>query len=246
MKKMLKNATLGVEATERSRRAPSWGRRALLLLKKDLLLELRSGEVVVMSGFFALLVIVLASLAFYGGPASGRKVAAGALWLSIAFASVLGLGKTWQRERDESALDGLLVTPLSRSALFTGKFLGVLLFLGSVELVIVPVALLLFALEPLAVGPGLAVVSAFATPGIAAAGTLFGAMTVRTRARDLMLAVVLFPLLSPVLVTSVVATRELFNGVPLSELGDYLKLIGAFDVAFLAGGLGLFGTLIER
>jgi len=215
-------------------------------LQKDLLIEFRTGEVVITSGFFALLVVVLASLAFYGGPTTGRIVAAGAIWLSIAFAAVLGLGKTWQRERDEGALEGLLVSPLSRSAIFAGKALGVLSFLAAVELVVVPVAMLLFSLDPVREGPGLFAIALVATPGVAASGTLFGAMTVRTQARDLLLAIVLFPLLSPTLLAAVAATRELLNGVPVSELGDYFKLMGVFDLVFIAGGLGLFGTLIER
>jgi heme exporter protein B len=84
-----------------------------------------------------------------------------------------------------------------------------------------------------------------ATPGIAASGTLFGAMTVRTRARDLLLAIVLFPLLSPVLLTAVASTRQLLEGAAISELTDYLLLMLIFDVTFIAGGLGLFGTLTE-
>jgi heme exporter protein B len=85
-----------------------------------------------------------------------------------------------------------------------------------------------------------------ATPGIAASGTLFGSMTVRTHARDLLLAVVLFPLLSPTLLSAVAATRELLNGAPVSELLDYFKLMGLFDFVFVVGGLSMFGTLVER
>ena len=115
----------------------------------------------------------------------------------------------------------------------------------AVQVVVLPVTLLLFSIDAALLGP-LLVVAAFATPGVAASGTLFGAMTVRTGARDLLLAVVLFPLLAPTLLAAVAATRDLFNGVPLSELGDYLKLMGVFDLVFTAGGLGMFGTLVER
>jgi heme exporter protein B len=224
---------------------PGWLRQALLIYRKDLAIEAATGEVTVTSGFFSLLVVVLASLSFFGGPGSARGVAAGTIWLSLAFAAVLSLGKTWQRERDEAALDGLLVAPLSRSAIFAGKALGVWTFLLAVLIVVLPVALVLFSIDA-ALLPPLLVIAAFATPGVAATGTLFGAMTVRTGARDLLLAVVLFPLLAPTLLAAVAATRELFNGVPLSELGDYLKLMGVFDVVFTAGGLGMFGTLVER
>ncbi len=228
------------------RRRLSWLAQARAVLQKDLSIELSTGEVVITSGFFALLVVIMASLSFFGGPQSGRLVAAGVIWLSLAFSAVLALGKTWQRERDESALDGLLVAPLSRSAIFAGKAVGVLAFLLIVSAVVIPVSALLFSLDLTVVGPGLLCIALFATPGIAASGTLFGSMTVRTHARDLLLAVVLFPLLSPTLLSAVASTRELLNGAPVSELGDYFKLMGVFDVVFVSGGLMLFGTLVER
>lgn len=224
---------------------PSWLGQALVVYRKDLAIEAATGEVTVTSAFFSLLVVVLASLSFFGGPTSARAVASGTIWLSLAFAAVLSLGKTWQRERDEAALDGLLVAPLSRSAIFAGKALGVWTFLLAVLAVVLPVALILFSIDA-AMLPPLLVIAAFATPGVASTGTLFGAMTVRTGARDLLLAVVLFPLLAPTLLAAVAASRELFNGVPLSELGDYLKLMAVFNVVFTAGGLSMFGTLVER
>src|ERR1700742_4568465 len=186
------------EATVRAalpRRSLSWVAQAYAILQKDLAIELSTGEVVITSGFFSLLVVIMASLSFFGGPASGQIVAAGVIWLSLAFSAVLALGKTWQRERDGAALDGLRVAPLSRSAIFAGKALGVLFFLSVVECVVMPVAALLFSLELGQVGLGFVVIGLFATPGIAASGTLFGSMTVRTHARELLLAGVLFSLL---------------------------------------------------
>lgn len=228
------------------RARPGWLGQTLLVFKKDADIELSTGEVVVTSGFFAILVVVLASFSFYGGPSSQRLVGSGVIWLSLTFAAVLGLGKTWQREREEAALDGLLVTPISRSAIFAGKLLGVLGFMLMMAALVVPLAALLFSLDLGAYGPGLLVIVLLALPGIAASGTLFGAMTVRTRARDLLLAVVLFPLLTPTLLAAVGATRELLGGVGMDELGDYYVLMGLFDVIFLSAGLALFGSLIER
>ncbi len=227
------------------RGTPSWLTQAAILVRKDVAIEVRTGEVLVTSGFFAVLVVVLGSLAFYIGPETKSQVAAGVIWLAVAFASVLALGRLWQRERDDGALDGILTTPVSRSALFAGKAVGLLAFLLLIELVVVPLSMLFFSLDVALVGPGLLTIALVATPGVAATGTLFGAMTARTRARDLVLAVVLFPLLSPTLLTAVVATRELLGGTPLGELGDYLRILGVFDVAFVAAGLGLFGTLME-
>jgi heme exporter protein B len=229
-----------------SRRLPGFGAQVLLVLRKDLAIEARTGEVVVTSGFFAVLSVVLVSLTLFGGPATGRLVAAGAIWLSVAFAAVLALGRAWQREREENALDGLLVAPIDKAAVFVGKALGILAFLFAIEVVVIPLTALFFSIDLGRHGLGIAAIALIATPGVAATGTLFGSMTVRTQARDLLLAVVLFPLLAPTLLTAVVATRELFGGLAVFELGDYFLLMGVFDLVFIAGGVALFGTLIER
>lgn len=229
-----------------ARRPIEWFRQALVVASKDLRIEARTGEVTTTSGFFAVLVVVLASLSFHGGQVSERLVAAGTIWLTVAFAAVLALSRNWQREREESAFVGLLATPIARSALFFGKFLGLMVFLAVVEVVVVPLVGLLFALDLSATFVPLLWVIAFATPGIAAAGTLFGVMTVRTRARDLVLAIVLFPLLAPTLLAAVVATRELLGGLPVSELLDYVRLMALFDAVYLIGGLALFGILVDE
>lgn len=237
---------LPTELPINARPLPGWIRQAWLVVSKDLLIESRTGEVTTTSAFFALLVVVLSSLSFHGGPTSQRLVAAGTLWLTIAFSAVLALSRTWQREREDSAFLGLLTLPLSRSALFFGKFIGLWIFLAVVECLVIPLVALFFALDLFEVGPGLLVIAAVATPGVAATGTLFGSMTVRTRARDLVLAIVLFPLLAPTLLAAVVATRELFGGLPMSELRDYLALMGVFDFIFFVGGLSLFGQLVDE
>jgi heme exporter protein B len=179
-------------------------------------------------------------------------VAPGALWLSILFASVLALGRSWQREREESALLGLLVSPIPRAAIWCGKAAGVLVFLLAVEVVVVPLVALLFHVDlPPILGP-LVLVMVLGTVGVAATGTLFGAMTVRTRARELLLATVLFPLLSPALVSSVAATREILyaatSGQPvdLAEVRDWLVLLGIFDLVAMVGGMAMFGALVEE
>jgi heme exporter protein B len=227
------------------RRKPSWLVQAMLVARKDLAIELATGEIVTTSGFFAVLVAVIASLAFYAGQDAAERVAPGVIWVAVAFASILALGRTWQRERDDGALSGLLASPVARSAIFAGKAVGVAVFITIVELVVVPVTALLFSVDLVKMGPGILLFCVAATPGIASAGTLFGAMTVRTRARDLVLASVLFPLLAPSLLSAVAGTRALFGGAPLSELWDYVELIGIFGGVFTAGGLGLFDTLIE-
>jgi len=158
---------------------------------------------------------------------------------------VLSLSRSWQREREGGALDALMVSPLAPSAIFLGKATGLFLFLSAVEAVVVPTAAVFFSVDLFEHGLGILAIAACATPGIAASGTLFGVMTVRTRARDLVLAIVLFPLLTPTLLSAVVATRDLLDGVPLGELGGYFKLLLVFDITFIAGGLSLFGILAD-
>ena len=234
-----------VQARSSPRRRPSWVGQALLVARKDLAIEVATGEITATSGFFGVLVAVIASLAFFAGGDAAERVAPGVIWVAVAFASVLALSRTWQRERDDGALLGLLCTPLSRSALFAGKALGVFVFISGVQAIVIPVTALFFAVDLEAHGPGLLVLVLAANPGIAAFGTLFGAMTVRTRARELVLASVLLPLLSPTLLAAVAGTRALFAGAPTSELGDYVALMGVFDVIGVAGGIGLFGSIIE-
>jgi heme exporter protein B len=225
-------------------RKVSWPEQVRIIFMKDLMIELRTGEVVSTSAFFGVVIVIMSSVAYFSGRTQGQ-VAAGAIWLSTAFASVLSLSRTWQRERQDGAFDALLVSPLSHSAIFMGKALGMFAFLLAVEAVVIPVTAVLFNIDLAQHGLGLLAIAMAATPGIAAAGALFGVMTVRTRARDLVLAIVLFPLLSPTLLAVVSATRELFDAAPFDTLGTYFKIMLIFDLAFVAGGITLFGPLAD-
>jgi heme exporter protein B len=219
--------------------------QAWLIAKKDLLIERRTGEIVVTGGFFGALLAVLASVAFYGGPSNARYLAPGAIWLATAFSAVLALGRTWQREREEGALEALLAGPVSRPAIFFGKAAGVALFLVVIEAIVVPIVALLLQVDLPAIIGGLTLLLALATIGVAASGTLFGAMTARTRARELILAAVLFPLLTPTLVLGVSATRDLVDGRTLVDILDSMKLLLIFDGVFVIGGAALFSSVID-
>lgn len=227
-------------------RAPSLLDTTLAILWKDLTIELRTREIVTTAGFFAALVTIMSSVAFYAGEDTAKRIGPGAIWLPVAFAAVLALGRSWQRERDESALTGLLVAPISRAGLFLGKAAGVSLFILAVECVVVPLVGLMFHVELPEVLPGLLPLLLLGTVGIAATGTLFGAMTVRTRARDLVLATVLFPLLSPTLLAGVAGTREVFQGYEHAELRSYFVLLGVFDAVAVFGGVAMFGVLLDE
>ena len=215
------------------------------IFRKDLSVELRTGEVVLSTGMFSFLVAVLASLSFYIDRNTANLVAPGVLWIAIAFAGVLALGRSWARERDNEAFRALLLSPIPRAAIYLGKGLSVLIFLAIVELLLVVVVAVLFSLE---LGPvlwPLALLLALGSIGFVAAGNLFAAMGVRTSARDLLLSVAMFPVIAPALLCGVVATRELLGGASFAEIEGWLRILAAFDLAFATAGVVLFEPLIS-
>lgn len=221
-------------------------RHALAIAGKDLRIELRVREVVPTMTLFATLVAVLSSVSLYSDEATGRKVAPGVLWIAIAFSGTLGLSRTWGREREEGALRAVLLTRVSPASIFVGKALGALVFVLLTELVVTPlVALLLNApvFEHIVPFAGLVLLG---TVGFVAAGTLFGALVAKTRARDLVLAVVLYPLVSPALLCGAVATRDLLAGTPAGQLADWYKMLVIFDLVFIGGGVALLDVLLAE
>ncbi len=217
---------------------------AWLVLRKDLQIELRTGEVVVTTALFATLVAVLTSLSFYVDDQSARLVAPGVLWIAVAFAGVLAMSRSWSRERENDAFRALLLAPIPRAAIYIGKTLGTLTFLAIVECALVLEVAVLFNLDLRGIAGALAGLLALGTVGFAATGNLFAAMGVRTGARDLVLAVALFPVIAPALLCGVVATRELIGGAPMHEIWAWVRILAAFDVAFVTAGMFLFEPLV--
>jgi heme exporter protein B len=233
------------------------------ICKKDARIELRTREVIATAGVFAIVVAVLASMAYLVKTEFNRVTAAGTIWIAIFFASVLSFGRIWQRERDESALTGLLVSPIPRASIFLGKALATFVTILIVEGPLVLLTMFLFGIDftppdnairnPHAVhDPASVHALAFlallvmGTAALSLIGTLFGVMTVRTRARDLVLAIVLFPLLSPMLVCGVAGTRNAFETQPFDDYSGFLGLMALFLIVGLAVGIALFGALIDE
>jgi heme exporter protein B len=219
-------------------------RTAWLIAGKDVRIEARTGEIVLSTSFFGVLVTVIASLSFYLDDQTARRIAPGVLWVSIAFAGVLAMGRSWAREREHDVMRGLLLTPSPRAGIYLGKAIGALVFLLVVEAILLPLVALFFHIELLPVLLPVATLLLLGTIGFVAAGTLFSAMTVRTRARELMLSIVLFPLVSPALLAGVVATREVLGGATFMETLGWIRVLGAFDLVFLAAGVLLFDSLM--
>ncbi|MCA9608396.1 MAG: heme exporter protein CcmB [Myxococcales bacterium] len=215
------------------------------ILLKELQLELRTKEILVTAGLFGLLVTVLTSLAFFLDDDTARRLAPGVLWVGASFAGVLAMGRAWAREREADAIRGLLLSPVPRPAIYLGKAIGTWFFVMLIDFVLLPVVAILFRVDLSAELLSVAVILVLGMTGYVAMGTLFAAMSVRTRARDLMLSVVLFPLSSPGLVAGVVATREVLGGAPLEETFEWLRILMAFDLVAIVSGLVLFEPLMS-
>jgi len=217
----------------------------MTVLAKDLRIELRSGEIFLTTTLFALLVVLLSAFAFNLNSLSASDVSSGVLWIAIAFSGLLSLSRTYAREREFGVWNAMLLAPIESSALFLGKALGVLVLLLLTEAVLLPIIQLFFHAPLLDNLLSLLPILLLGTLGYALVGTLFAAMTVRTRLKELLLGVILYPLIAPILISGVKATGVILSGEGLAAAADYLRLLVVIDVLYGLGGRWLFGTLME-
>ena len=212
------------------------------ILWKDIRCELRSKQMLAGMGLFALLVLVIFNFAFDLRVDNKAAVAPGALWVAFVFASFLGLGRTIAAERERGSFDRLLLCPVDRKAIYLAKLLGNVLFIGVVEIVALPVFAILFNV-PFSAAALIPIVL-LGTIGIASVGTLFSAMAAATRARELLLPILVFPLIVPIVIAAVRATGSLM--VVTANEPPWLGLIAAFDAIFLSLSTVLFEYVIEE
>ena len=218
-------------------------RPVIALLWKDILLELRSRDIVVSVLVFALLVVITFNFAIDPTPQLVAVVAPGILWVSFTFGGVLGFSRSFASEKEHGNINGLLLAPVGREAIFFGKMLGSLLFMLVVEVLVYPVFAVLYNL-PLVI-PALLPVALLATLGVATVGTLFAAMAVNTRSREVMLPVLFFPVIMPVLVAAVESTGALLAS-DASALTRWLPFLAVYDLIFLVACPLAFGMVAEE
>ena len=222
-------------------------RVAWLVMRKDLRVELRSRELVYTTVFFATSCVLVFSFAFVreGRPLAG--VEAGIVWVALAYAGQLALGRAFERELGQDALRALLLAPVERSAIFVGKLLGIVLLMAIVEVVVVFLVTLFFSSALIEQAFWLAALLVAATVGFAAVGTLFAAMLARSQSRAVLLPVLLYPVTIPVLVAGVSGTIALLAAEPnLDQARFWLALIAFFDVVFLTLTLWTFEPLMAE
>jgi heme exporter protein B len=220
-------------------------RTAWLILKKDLTVEVRSLEIAYTTLFFAISCVLVFAFALVKEGKAPEDGAAGILWIAIAFAGTLALGRAFERERQSETLRALLMAPADRPAIYVGKLLGIIALLVAAEIVLVPLVAFLFQAPLLAHPFWLSAVLVSGTIGFAAVGTLFSAMLVRARSRDVLLPVLLYPITVPVIIAGVRATAELLQpDVELALVRFWVALLIALDVVFVTLALWTFEPLM--
>lgn len=202
-----------------------------VLLWKDVLLEVRTRDLVVSVLVFGLLVVVVFNFALNVTPQQVTRLAPGILWVAFAFAGTLAMNRAFVREREQGGLDGLLLSPVSRDAIFLGKAAASFLFMLLVEMALLPVFAVLLNFSALSFT--LIFTMVLATLGFALVGTLFSAIAVQTRSREIMLPVLFFPVVLPVIIGAVEASTLAIGGESIVGLKRWLPLIGVFDALFL-------------
>jgi heme exporter protein B len=219
-------------------------RKVLAIVHKDIAAELHTKEMISAMLVFSVLALLIFSFALDLRGETAEAAAPGVLWATVAFAGILGLSRSLAREQQSGCIDGLLLAPVDRSAIFLGKAAGNLVFMVIVEVVLLPLFSALFDVALLR--PGVFVVLILGTLGYATVGTLLAAIAVNTRAREVMLPVLLLPLAVPVLIGAVRATGSLVEGATLGEIGAWMRILVVYDLVIVAVSLLTFGYVVEE
>ena len=210
---------------------------------KDIVLEVRSRELVVSVIVFGLLLAVVFNFALRPSPGQAAALAPGILWVSFAFAATLAMNRAFVREQEAGALEGLLVSPVSRDAIFLAKATTSFIFMLLVEAALLPAYAVMLQFSALSWTLG--AVIALATLGFALIGTLFSALAAQTRSREILLPVLFFPIMTPVIIAAVAVSQGALGGEGIARLGRWLLLIGVFDALFLVICPWVFSFIVE-
>jgi heme exporter protein B len=211
---------------------------------KDLKTEWRTRENLSAMLVFALLVILIFNFSLELDLRARESLAGGVLWATFIFAGTIGLNRSLAVEKDRGCLDGLLLAPVDRSAIFVGKAIGNLFFMLLVEAIVLPVFSFLYSISVFQ--PGFLGVVLLGSIGYSAVGTLLSTMVVQTRTRDILLPILLFPLTLPVVIAAVRASQGFIQGLPLNEFTVWINILVAYDLIFLAVAIMIFDYILEE
>jgi heme exporter protein B len=217
-----------------------------IIVWKDIRAELRTKEIFSSMFIFSLLVLIIFNFSIDLLEVKPLDIAQGVLWIAFTFSGILGLNRSFLFEKENDCLQGLMLTPVDRSAIYLGKMLGNLIFMLVMEAITVPVFVILFNIEIYDKIFKLMIVIFFGTLGFVTVGTLFSAMSVNIKVREVMLPVLLFPIVVPVIIAAVKSTELILSGKPFEDVISWLKLIAVFDVIFLVVSFISFEYIIEE
>jgi heme exporter protein B len=242
---ILQSKETGLAAKRPTGRASAPFLRAMwAIVWKDLAAELRSRELVSAMLVFALLVILIFNFALELDAKTRTNVTSGVLWVTFAFAGTLGLNRSMAMEKDRGCMDGLLLAPVDRAAIYFGKAIGNLIFMLIVEVIVLPVYSLLYNVNLFQ--PGFLLVVLLGSIGYVAVGTLLSSMAVQTRTRDVLLPILLFPVVIPVFIASVKACAGFLQGIDMAEIMPWLNLLIVYDIIFTAVAYMVFDYVVEE
>jgi heme exporter protein B len=235
----------GIKTTEKDFAArPSFLRAVFAIVWKDIQAEYRSLELISAMLVFSLLVIIIFNFALNLDIKTRQTVTAGVLWTTFAFAGTLGLNRSMSVEKDRGCLDGLLLAPVDRSAIYFGKAISNLVFMLVVEIIVLPVYSVLYNTNLFQ--PGLLIVILLGSVGYVGVGTLLATMSVQTRTRDILLSILLFPVALPVLLPAIIASNGFLERVELAEILFPIGLLVAYDLIFIAVAFMVFDNVVEE
>ena len=219
-------------------------RSMLAVTRKDLSAELRSPELILAMLVFALLVIFIFNFALDLEPGLRTRVSSGVLWSTFAFAGTLGLNRSMSIEKENGSLDGLLLAPVDRAAIYFGKVISNLIFLFVLEVIVLPVYSLLYGINLF--NQGLLLVIFLGSLGYIVVGTLLSSMAVQARTRDILLPILQFPIVLPLLIASIKASSGYLTGADFSSIFPWINLLIIFDLIFMAIALMVFDYVVEE
>jgi heme exporter protein B len=216
------------------------------IVRKDLAIERRTGEL--LSSLFLLALLVVLVFAFTLDPdrLKGPEFAAGVLWSTLVFAGTLSLNRSFVIEREAGAWTALAIAPFDPGSIYLGKTIANFLFLSLAAAVFLPLVLVLLGTRGVAPGPLLLASLALGVAGIAAVGTLFAAMASRTRAREILQPLLSFPILAPLLIGAARTTAAGLGSEPLEDVSSWLLVLAGFDIVFLTSGWLAFNWVLEE
>ncbi len=214
------------------------------IIRKDVKVEWRGQQGVPVMMVFALLIVFLFNFALQLSPELQTGLSAGLLWVSLAFASTLGLNRSISLEKENNALDGLLLAPVDRSAIFFGKSLSNFAFTFLVALALLPVFSLFY--QQSMINLPLILVIILGLAAYTSLGTLLSALSIQTRTRDVLLPILLYPLALPILIAAVEASRGVLSGQSIGDLRSWFYFLLACNILFIAAGLIFFESILEE